>query len=912
MKACRMGIMVLLLLAVCALSTQAETLPSYTQYRAQYAGAVRDGGSLTLEADAAVPSLEDEEAVWHFNIETAGLYAITLTYQCSEGIVDMERALKLNGAVPFEEAGSLTLHRLWENADMENGAFRKDKAGNELQPAQVQAKDAVTYTLLNTASAYCEPYYFYLDAGENTLALEGLRGDLWVQRITLQAASAFDLMDYQEYAAAPGDAYQGALLYVQGEAATLKSASFLQPQSDRSSAATQPSDATLTRLNTIGGASWSEAGQWIEWTVDAPAAGYYALGIRFRQNILSGMFTTRTLLVNGSIPFTQAACMEFPYGTAWQGKTLGELIYLEEGANTIRLRAGLGRAAELFEQAEESVLALNNAYRHIIMLTSTSPDPQRNYRIDKQLPDVMKTFEEQATAIRALSETLTQISGGRGSFNTVLDNLGYQLESFLEKPITIPSRLDSFKDNVSALASWLYQLSSQTLEVDYLVLGSAADVEHAMVQVNASFFQQAQYELQALAGSYTADYGISDSASVTADRRIEVWVKGGRDQANIIKRMADDTFTQDTGIAVDVRIAGDTSGVSGMLLATIAGLGPDVALFVSNQEPVNYASRTAAVDVSGFAGFDELTESFRESALTPYRYNGGVYALPLTETYLVMYYRQDILDEMGLQPPTTWDELYILIGELQKKHMTVGLPASLSSLLLHLYQQGGTLYSAAGDKCLLNEQKALTIFQEWMELYTSYGLPVDYDAANRFRTGEMPLFIANLDYYSTIAAVAPELNGLWTFCQVPGTERADAGVSHATVSTGSAMMLLSTCEDTDAAWQFMRWFAGAAAQSEYAQRMESKFGILGRYAAANLDALKTIPWTRQEYEKLMLAGEETKGIPEVPGGYYVTRYVDSALRNVTSYGTSAQEVLKEYAATINEEIAAKRKEFGLQ
>ena len=40
--------------------------------------------------------------------------------------------------------------------------------------------------------------------------------------------------------------------------------------------------------------------------------------------------------------------------------------------------------------------------------------------------------------------------------------------------------------------------------------------------------------------------------------------------------------------------------------------------------------------------------------------------------------------------------------------------------------------------------------------------------------------------------------------------------------------------------------------------------------------------------------------------------MDNALRNVINYGTDPQEVLKEYALTINEEIASKRHEFGLE
>ena len=52
-----------------------------------------------------------------------------------------------------------------------------------------------------------------------------------------------------------------------------------------------------------------------------------------------------------------------------------------------------------------------------------------------------------------------------------------------------------------------------------------------------------------------------------------------------------------------------------------------------------------------------MTGRFAQDAMVPYTYNDGVYALPLTQTYLMMFYRTDIFEEMNLKVPQTWDEL---------------------------------------------------------------------------------------------------------------------------------------------------------------------------------------------------------------------------------------------------------------
>lgn len=49
---------------------------------------------------------------------------------------------------------------------------------------------------------------------------------------------------------------------------------------------------------------------------------------------------------------------------------------------------------------------------------------------------------------------------------------------------------------------------------------------------------------------------------------------------------------------------------------------------------------------------------FSETVLNELSYNGQTYGLPYYSHAQVMWYRQDLLDNAGLEIPTTWDELY--------------------------------------------------------------------------------------------------------------------------------------------------------------------------------------------------------------------------------------------------------------
>ena len=58
--------------------------------------------------------------------------------------------------------------------------------------------------------------------------------------------------------------------------------------------------------------------------------------------------------------------------------------------------------------------------------------------------------------------------------------------------------------------------------------------------------------------------------------------------------------------------------------------------------------------------------------------------------------------------------------------------------------------------------------------------------------------------------------------------------------------------------------------------------------------------------------ESVRGIPEVPGGYFTARHLNNAFRRVLNYRENPGETLLDYAKNIDEEITAKRREFGLE
>ena len=223
--------------------------------------------------------------------------------------------------------------------------------------------------------------------------------------------------------------------------------------------------------------------------------------------------------------------------------------------------------------------------------------------------------------------------------------------------------------------------------------------------------------------SFIIDYNqignVAESDDGT-DETITLWIGSGRDQANVIKAMIDETFTNETGVNVNVQLV----DMSTLLRAELAGEGPDVAIQVANTNgiagavlntgndtPVNYGIRNAVLDLTQFDDLDEVTSRFSDAAMTAFSFDGAVYALPETITFPVMFYRKDILAELGMEVPQTWDEVKVAMTILSKNQMEFGMLPSEQIFAMLLYQNGGQYYSEDGSRSMLDSDVAVQHFQ---------------------------------------------------------------------------------------------------------------------------------------------------------------------------------------------------------
>ncbi len=916
--------------------TSGNTVLDYRDYIAQYPNAAHPDEKIVIqgadfaaattktevvkiEGHSVVTTTDEGYIEWKANIPATGMYQIKVNYYSVEGKgSSIERKLYIDGVLPFDEAQFLSFNRFWEYASDE---FAEDINGNQQRPQQNEIHRFETVYLKDSNGYVQDPLCFYFTKGTHTLRLEAVRENMGIESITLcQAEPTIDYATYDQQN--PADQYSDVTVTFEAEKISEKSSVSLIPGADRTNAFVTPQDPFYTKLNCIN--CGSKVGEFMSWDFHVDQPGRYQIITRYKQNGKSGTFVTRSVKLDGETPFEEAKEIQFLYTNSWKEKPVGNgeqayEFYLEAGDHTLTLEVALGDFAPIVESVNGVLTEVNAIYRNILMITGASPDLYRDYEFETIIPDSVANMKTQAEILQQEVDRLVEITGKKGSDTAVLDKLIFQLETMNDDPDKIASMLADFQSSCSSLGDWVLTAKTQPLELDWISV-IPANQKHTS---HYSFWDQICYSVMNFISSFVVDYNTMGLMSESPDNKIvNVWAVTGRDQAQIIQRLADASLSE-KGITVKVKLVSQGT----LLPSVLSGSGPDVSLFNACSDPINYAIRKANVELSQFEGFDQVIEdNFVKESLLAYQFEGGTYALPETTYFPMMFYRQDIFDQLGLSIPKTWEEFYALIPELQKNNMQIGYPATLTGLQIFLYQSGISLYADDLTKSNISNDGLMDKFTQLMDLYTVYTFPVAYDPANRFRTGEIPLLIADYTLYNQLSVFAPEIRGQWGFTCLPGTEKEDgsidyaspittvstAPVSGAAISTASTgIMMLRDAKDREASWNFMKWWVSEETQTEFCREMETVLGPSGKHPTANYKALANLSWTAQEYKQLSEQFKYLVGTPEVPGGYYISRYFDFAFNETYNEGTPAYRAFIKYEKTINDEITRKRQEFGL-
>lgn len=860
--------------------------------------------------------LENKQtASFKLNVLEAGLYNIYIDYYFADASInDGEASMKINGEYPYYEARQILFKADWTPSTND---FALDRYNNEIVPSSNKVLKWYKYEdgkgiLSDGSRLYSTTLKGYFEKGENQFDLNMLSGNLYIGKITL--AKEEKLISYSDYISNYQDkTIIKNLQTIEPEKITYKSDASIRIASDSDPKST-PYNTKYKKLNNLSIYSWNKGNQSVSWEFEVKEAGLYNLAFKYLQSETVNLPVSRTIAIDGKVPYEELNNYHFKYVKKWTNHKLQTnkkllYVYLEPGVHTLTMTSNVIDYRYLIEELSRIMNEMSDISLQIKALTNGQTDEYRNWEISKYIPTLKDDLLRWADEIEKLIEYGNSLAYKNNSSEfSNLELAIKKLKKLAKNVDQIPNKMTQFTDGDSSVSQYLgnvmLKMYTSPLGLEKIYLGGSGK---SLPKANANFFQKAWETIKKFFISFFSD---GYNSSKAEDGELEVWVRRSRQYIEVMQKMADEE-----GIKVKFSIMPDQNK---LVLANSSGDLPDVAMGIDNWIPYDLALRGITVDLRGYDGYEEIVSTMTDGAIIPYVFEKGVYGLPESQDFWVLFYRSDILSELNIEVPRTWDEVLGILPKLQRYGLNFYEPISLYTglrpfvaTLPFFYQWGGSLYAADGMSTTLSNEQNIKALKFMTDLFTIYNLDKEVtNFYNYFRYGTLPIGIANTGTYLQLLVAAPEIKGNWNIALHPGYENEDGTISHYACTGSQGITMFKSSDKKQQAWDFIKWWMKTETQEKYISTLYSMYGEEYLWFSANNDAFMSLPISTEHKELIRKQWEYAIEVSRIPAAYVIEQSISDAFSQVVFNGENVRVALDKAVITSNREIERKMEEFG--
>ena len=858
----------------------------------------------------------NESVTYRVNVSQAGLYSMKLMYvPTGSTMSDFAVSMSVNGEVPYHEMKIIALPQMWSDETKE---YLTDSYGDQMAPKQVRNDDIRERYLYSSTYISDEPLMFMLNAGENEITFTNIAANGLGLGTLTALRPADEPVGYEAYIAGyAGKARPQELITVNAIDYTKKNSTQAIYMTEADPAAL-PYDVHYKKLNTV---KFTEAGTELYYELDVKEEGLYALSFHY-TNEKEEYDAFESIYIDGEIPFAELKSYAFaPTGTTWTNETLSDkdgnpyLIYLTAGKHELCLKEEQENVYRAWRYARLISGHVAQFSLEIGRIIGADKDKYRTWRMTKYIPEIPDYLDAYTTLIDYI-RYLSQDNATYGINSALLSDMDKAL-IFIRQMRKYPDEIALYtekltgRDNSVLVA--MSNFTSEILNCKFTLDMIYAGAENAeLPKASASFGTKLGTGIKKLLLSFTDN---KYSTDVNDDEAVTIWVNRAVTHVDLLQKMIDTDFTENTGIKVKVSIMPDANKLT---LSSAADETPDIALGLSSHMPFDLACRDALYDLTQFEDFWEVADRFVPGAFVPYVFNEGVYALPETLNFYALVYRTDIYKNLGLNPPDTWQEVVEQLPELQRYGMNfyhnisagVGYKWFYQTVPL-IYQNNGQLYTEDGLTTAIDKPEAVAGVQALGNLFLAYSLDKQVNSFfNSFRYSILPVGIIDSNEYILLKNGAPELEGQWALAAYPGTEQEDGSISRWYVANGTGGIIFKDTKHAEEAWEFLKWWTRTDTQINYTFTLRSTYGKEFFWLSSNVEALREAPIDQADKDVIMDSIAWLRDVPRSMGQYLVERSLSDIWNKMISEGTSAQVAIDEQTIPINREIKKKMQELG--
>ncbi|WP_018886926.1 sugar ABC transporter substrate-binding protein [Paenibacillus massiliensis] len=306
-----------------------------------------------------------------------------------------------------------------------------------------------------------------------------------------------------------------------------------------------------------------------------------------------------------------------------------------------------------------------------------------------------------------------------------------------------------------------------------------------------------------LAGCSSSDSN-ADQDGITT---LTVWGMGA--EAKALPEMAAQFEQENPDIRVEVQALPWANAHDKLLTAVGSKSGPDIVQMGTSWVP-EFAHAGALLDITPYARtYPELgQENFFEGAVSTTQYDGKTVGVPWYTEAQVLFYRTDLLAEVGYEDgPKTWGDLADAAEKLAARgegKYGIAFSNKEQSLSFMMARQNGSELIDAQGNPLFNQPEfveAVTYLNSFFQ-NGSNALDLGIDSIQGLKgDGIVPMFISGPFMIKQIQEQAPELEGKWAVAELPTKE------NNLSVLGGSNLSVFQFSEHQEEAARFLAFMS---------------------------------------------------------------------------------------------------------
>jgi len=333
-----------------------------------------------------------------------------------------------------------------------------------------------------------------------------------------------------------------------------------------------------------------------------------------------------------------------------------------------------------------------------------------------------------------------------------------------------------------------------------------------------------------------------------------------------------------------------------LLTGLASGDVPDVVLWDRYNTPI-YVDKNALAPIDEYIEADGVDMSqFYDQALSELVVDDVTYGIPLLVDNRSLFYNVEALEEAGVEPPTTWDELAAVAeattvdegGALARAGFQLNDPGLFN---MWLTQAGGQMYSDDEQTTAFNSPEGLEVLQFWQSLLDAGVYELGFgEGVDAFAEGNVamkldgPWALGGLDAAGVEYGIVPPPSG------PDGGQGAGMG--------GFGLVIPQGAKNAEGAWDFITWWT---TQPENGV----SFGEISGWIPANIEAANDPYFTdNPKYAAFIETLEFAKVRSRIPGASDVEgKALIPQLERFLAGEISAEDALAE-AQSLGDQILA--------